>query len=269
MVDYLRLLNRRDGGINGVKLVWEECETAFDDRRGVACFEQLKDRGAQGAAVVMPLSGGISYALTERAREQRIPMLMLGYGRADAADGRAFPYAFPLVTHLLSQAAAQIRFIGASEGGMERLRGKTIVNLYLDLPTGREAMPLLDVLAAQHGFELIHIGLPLPGVEQAAAWARIRRVAGRLGAARRAGPDDAGRAAGGRGGGLSGAAHHRLRPVRRRAGRAARRPGRGRLHRAGAQPVGAQLRGHPRHRQACARRPAARPMSAARTTTAA
>lgn len=176
MVDYLRLLNRRDGGINGVKLVWEECETAFDDRRGVACFEQLKDRGAQGAAVVMPLSGGISYALTERARERRIPMLMLGYGRADASDGRAFPYAFPLVTNLLSQAAAQIRFIGASEGGMAHLRGKTIVNLYLDLPTGREAMPLLDVLAGQHGFELIHIGVPLPGVEQAAAWAQIRRA---------------------------------------------------------------------------------------------
>ncbi len=176
MVDYLRLLNRRDGGINGVRLAWEECETAFDDQRGIACFERLKDRGAQGAALVLPLSSGISYALTERAREQRIPMLMLGYGRADAADGRAFPYAFPLVTHLLSQAAAQIRFIGASEGGMARLRGKTIVNLYLDLPTGREAIPLLDILAAQHGFELIHIGLPLPGVEQAAAWAQIRRA---------------------------------------------------------------------------------------------
>jgi branched-chain amino acid transport system substrate-binding protein len=176
MVDYLRLLNRRDGGINGVELAWEECETAFDDRRGVACFEQLKDRGAQGAAVLLPLSGGISYALTERTREQRIPMLMLGYGRADASDGRAFPYAFPVVTNLLSQAAAQIRFIGISEGGIERLRGKTIVNLYLDLPTGTEAMPLLDALAAQHGFKLVHVGLPVPGVEQAAAWARIRGV---------------------------------------------------------------------------------------------
>jgi len=175
-VDYLRLLNRRDGGINGVKLAWEECETAFDDRRGVACFEQLKDRGAQGAAVVMPLSGGIAQALTERVRDQRIPMLMLGYGRADASDGRVFPYAFPVVTNLLSQAAAQIRFIGTSEGGMARLRGKSIVNLYLDLPTGREAIPLLDVLAGQYGFDLVHIGLPLPGVEQAAAWAQIRRI---------------------------------------------------------------------------------------------
>jgi len=176
MVDYLRMLNRRDGGINGVKLAWEECETAFDDQRGVACFDHLKDRGAQGAAILVPLSSGISYALTERARDERIPMLMLGYGRADASDGRAFPYAFPLVTNLLSQAAAQIHFIGASEGGMARLRGKRIVNLYLELPIGREAIPLLDALAAKYGFELVHIGVPVPGIDQAAAWSQIRRV---------------------------------------------------------------------------------------------
>ena len=32
---YLTLLNERDGGINGVKLVWEECETVYDVTRGV------------------------------------------------------------------------------------------------------------------------------------------------------------------------------------------------------------------------------------------
>ncbi|HET9978706.1 MAG TPA: ABC transporter substrate-binding protein [Burkholderiaceae bacterium] len=177
MIDYLQLLNRRDGGIGGVTLAWDECETAFDDARGVACFERLRGRGARGAAVLLPLSSGISYALTERAREARIPMLMLGYGRADAADGRAFPYAFPIGAHLLSQAAAQVRFIGEREGGMAQLRGKTIVNLHLELPTGREAIGLLDELAALHGFALVHIGVPLPGVDQAAAWARIRSLA--------------------------------------------------------------------------------------------
>jgi branched-chain amino acid transport system substrate-binding protein len=176
MIDYLRLLNRRDGGIGGVKLVWEECETAFDDARGVACFARLKGRGARGAAVLLPLASGISYALTERARDARIPMLMLGYGRTDAADGRAFPYAFPIGAHLLSQAAAQVRFIGEREGGLAQLRGKTIVNLYLDLQTGREAIGLLDELAAAHGFAIVHIGVPLPGVDQVAAWSRIRSL---------------------------------------------------------------------------------------------
>jgi branched-chain amino acid transport system substrate-binding protein len=34
-IDFLTLLNARDGGINGVPLVWEECETVFDVDRGV------------------------------------------------------------------------------------------------------------------------------------------------------------------------------------------------------------------------------------------
>ena len=34
-IAYLTLLNERDGGINGVPLVWEECETVFDVTRGI------------------------------------------------------------------------------------------------------------------------------------------------------------------------------------------------------------------------------------------
>src|SRR6266567_8160029 len=48
-IDYLTLLNARDGGINGVLLVWEECETAFDVPRGVECYERLKTKGPTGA----------------------------------------------------------------------------------------------------------------------------------------------------------------------------------------------------------------------------
>src|SRR5262245_57214678 len=33
-IAYLTLLNERDGGINGVKLVWEECETVYNVERG-------------------------------------------------------------------------------------------------------------------------------------------------------------------------------------------------------------------------------------------
>ena len=39
--DYLKLVNARDGGVNGVKLVFEECETAYDAARGVECYERL------------------------------------------------------------------------------------------------------------------------------------------------------------------------------------------------------------------------------------
>ena len=39
MADYYRLLNKRDGGINGVRLRWEKCETAYKAESVAACYE--------------------------------------------------------------------------------------------------------------------------------------------------------------------------------------------------------------------------------------
>ncbi|MDB5878142.1 MAG: hypothetical protein JWQ41_1556, partial [Variovorax sp.] len=44
--DYLKLVNARDGGVNGVKLTYEECETAYDAAKGVECYERLKGKGS-------------------------------------------------------------------------------------------------------------------------------------------------------------------------------------------------------------------------------
>ena len=66
-IDYVTLLNTRDGGINGVTLVWEECETVYNVLRGVECYERLKAKGATGAAVFQLAETPLVYALTERA----------------------------------------------------------------------------------------------------------------------------------------------------------------------------------------------------------
>ena len=62
-VDYLKLTNAR-GGVNGVKMIWEECETGYATDRGVECYERLKGKHG-GATAVQPLSTGITFALTE------------------------------------------------------------------------------------------------------------------------------------------------------------------------------------------------------------
>ena len=41
MHDYLSMLNARDGGIGGVKLLIEECETGYDTKKGVECYESV------------------------------------------------------------------------------------------------------------------------------------------------------------------------------------------------------------------------------------
>ncbi len=173
--DYMALLNLRDGGIGGVKLTWEECETAYNSDRGVECYERLKGRGPTGASVVHPLSTGITYRLIERATADKIPIISMGYGRTDASDGRVFPYVFPLVTNYWSQNTAKIKFIGMREGGMDKLKGKKIANLYHESSYGRETIPILNKQAEMYGFEVKHYPVPHPGLDQKSVWLDIGR----------------------------------------------------------------------------------------------
>jgi branched-chain amino acid transport system substrate-binding protein len=170
-IDYVTLLNERDGGINGVPLVWEECETVYDVARGLECYERLK---AKGAAVFPLAETPLTYALTERATRDQIPLLAVGVGRADAAEGRVFPYVFnPPVTYW-SQNTAKIRFLGQQVGGLAQLKGRKIAHVYHDSDQGRETLPLLDRQAAHYGFTVQHLAVPHPGLDQKATWLRVK-----------------------------------------------------------------------------------------------
>ncbi|HWS12066.1 MAG TPA: ABC transporter substrate-binding protein [Rhodocyclaceae bacterium] len=175
-IDYMTLVNERDGGVNGVKLVWEECETEYNNARGVECYERLKKKGATGNTVFQPLSTGITYSVLDKVAQDKIPMITIGYGRTDAADGRVFPYVFPLITTYWSQNTAKIKFIGQKEGGMDKLKGKKIVNLYHDSAYGKETIPVLDAQAKKYGFEVTHIPVAHPGNEQQSQWLQIRQI---------------------------------------------------------------------------------------------
>ena len=173
--DYLAMLNARDGGIGGVRLVVEECDTGYNNDRGVQCYEDLKDKGPTGAAVFNPLSTGITYALIERATRDRIPIISMGYGRADASDGRVFPYVFTLPATYWAQADAMVTYIAGVEGGYSALTGKTIALVYHDSAYGREPIQTLRILSQRYGFTLQTFPVTHPGQEQAATWHTIGR----------------------------------------------------------------------------------------------
>jgi branched-chain amino acid transport system substrate-binding protein len=175
-IDYINMINARDGGVNGVKITYEKCETEYNNARGVECYERTKKRGPTGASLVMPLSTGITYSLIDKGTADHIPIVSIGYGRTDASDGRVFPWIFPLITNYWSQNTAKIKFIGMKEGGMDKLRGKKIVNLYHDSAYGKETIPVLDVQAKKYGFEVTHIPVAHPGNEQQAQWLQIRQI---------------------------------------------------------------------------------------------
>ena len=176
MLDYLEMLNERDGGINGVKFTWQKCETEYNNARGVECYERTKKNGPTGATLIHPLSTGITYSLIDKGTADKIPIVSIGYGRADAADGRVFPYVFPLITTYWDQAATMVRYIGEREGGLEKLRGKKIALLYHDSAYGKEPIPVLTDLAAKYGYQLSTVAVPHPGNEQQSQWLRIREI---------------------------------------------------------------------------------------------
>jgi branched-chain amino acid transport system substrate-binding protein len=175
-IDYIKLVNTRDGGINGVKLTYSECETEYVVERGVECYERLKN-GVNGSRVAAtnPLSVGIAYATIDRQTQDKIPLITINHGRTDSTDGSVFPYIFPLQLNPYSEVSAIVNYIAEKSGGADNLKGKRIVTLYHGSPYGKETIGVLDTLAAKFDFQIQHIEVPHPGNEQQAQWLEIRR----------------------------------------------------------------------------------------------
>ena len=172
-VDYLKLVNAQ-GGVNGVKLAFEECEFGYATDRGVECYERLKGKGG-GATVFQPLSTGVTFALTDKAPTDKIPLITAGYGRSESQDGSVFTWNYPLLGTYWVAADVAIQHIGKQAGGLDKLKGKKIALVYHDSPFGKEPIPLLQERAKLHGFELILLPVAHPGVEQKATWLQIRQ----------------------------------------------------------------------------------------------
>ncbi|MDP1690732.1 MAG: ABC transporter substrate-binding protein [Burkholderiaceae bacterium] len=172
-VDYLKLVNAR-GGMNGVKISFEECETGYATDRGVECYERLKGKNG-GATLFHPLSTGITFAITEKAPGDKIPIITAGYGRSESQDGNVFKWNFPLAGHYWVAADILVQQIAKKEGGFDKLRGKKVALVYHDSPYGKEPIPLLQERGKMHGFEVQLLPVTHPGVEQKATWLQIRQ----------------------------------------------------------------------------------------------
>ncbi|MDD5029494.1 MAG: ABC transporter substrate-binding protein [Rhodoferax sp.] len=172
--DYLKLVNAR-GGVNGVKIIYEECETGYATDRGVECYERLKGKHG-GATVFQPLSTGITFALTEKAPVDKIPLITAGYGRSESQDGTVFKWNFPLVGTYWLAADVVLQAIAKKEGGLDKLKGKKLALVYHDSPYGKEPIALLQERAAMHGFSLQLLPVAHPGVEQKATWLQVRQA---------------------------------------------------------------------------------------------
>jgi branched-chain amino acid transport system substrate-binding protein len=171
--DYFNMLNARDGGIGGSKLVIEECETGYKNEKGVECYESLKSRKP---SIITPYSTGITLALIPKAAVDHIPVLSMAYGLSASAVGKDFPWIFNPPATYWDGLSIIMRYIGGKEGGLEKLKGKTIGYIYFDGGYGLEPVPLLEQYAKDYGFELKKYPVPPAQMQnQSSLWLSVRR----------------------------------------------------------------------------------------------
>lgn len=159
--DYVKLVNLK-GGVEGRKVRALEIDTEYKVPQGIEAYERFKK---DGAVSILLYGTPHVQSLQQRMAEDRIPGTSPGFGSANAADGVKYPYLFPIAATFYSQGAAAVKFVGDKIGG---LKGKKIGFLFVDNPTGREPIPVLEALAKREGFELKTFAVPPPGIEMAA-----------------------------------------------------------------------------------------------------
>ena len=168
--DYIAMLNARDGGVGGVMIDYDECETGYNTEKGVECYERTKTN----AVVTQPWSTGITLQVLPLTNVDQIPILAPGYGFSPMAHGEVFQWAFNPPASYWDAASMLLQAI--SDGDLSTLSGKKIGFIHLDHPFGKEPIPLLESMAETHGFELLPIPVGLTEMQnQSAQWLQIRR----------------------------------------------------------------------------------------------
>src|SRR6516165_1234014 len=159
--DYIALINSK-GGVEGYKIKVLEVDNEYKVPPAIEAHERFKKEGA----ILEGLYGTPqTAALNKKLEEDKIIGTSPGFGTASAADGKRYPYTFPIAASYWSQAGAAVAFV---KDKLADLNGKKIAYLYYDNPAGREPLPILEDLAKSEGFELRTFAVPAPGLEMGA-----------------------------------------------------------------------------------------------------
>ncbi len=170
--DYYKMINARDGGIGGEKIIHPECETGFRTQVGVECYEKNK----KDAMVFQPMSTGITFQLIPKATNDGVTIYSTGYGRTSSANGKVFKWIFNAPVTYWDGASIAVRHILKQNLG--NIKGKKIALVYHNSYYGKEPIRTLLTLSKKHGYELMLLPVDHPGQEQEQkqTWLKIRNA---------------------------------------------------------------------------------------------
>src|SRR5438067_6403113 len=130
--DYYELVNSK-GGVEGHRIKYIEIDHEYKVPQGVEAYQTEK---REGAVSIMVYGTPQAQALNQVLTEDKIPGTSPGFGIAASADGKRFPYLFPVAPTSWPQGAAVFQFAKEKLGGT--LDGKKIAYVFYDNPAGRE-----------------------------------------------------------------------------------------------------------------------------------
>ena len=150
MHDYLHMLNERDGGIGGVKLIIEECETGYDTKKGVECYESVKGKNPVGGE---PLFDRHHPAAHPEGRGRQDPDPVDGLRPVGFGGRQRLPVGLQSAGDLLGRpvddhhATSAARKAASTSSRARRSASSTSTARY-----GHEPIPLLEQFAKDYGF---------------------------------------------------------------------------------------------------------------------
>lgn len=160
--DYVALVNSK-GGLGGFKVKVLEIDHEYKVPPAMEAHERFKKEGAIFHSVYGTPQIG---ALIKKLEEDQMAATSPGFGSAAAADGKRYPYVFPVAATYWSQAAVSVKFVKEQLGGS--LKDKKIAYIYFDNPAGKEPIGVLEDLAKSEGFTMRTFAVPSPGIEMGA-----------------------------------------------------------------------------------------------------
>jgi branched-chain amino acid transport system substrate-binding protein len=169
--DYVALVNSK-GGLDGFKVKVIEIDHEYKVPPAMEAHERFKKEGA----IFHSVYGTPQIAaLLKKLEEDKMAATSPGFGSAAAADGKRYPWIFPVAATYWSQAAVAVDFVKKQLGGS--LKGKKIAYLFFDNPAGKEPIGVLEDIAKIEGFEMRTFAVPSPGIEMGA---QILDITGRF-----------------------------------------------------------------------------------------
>jgi branched-chain amino acid transport system substrate-binding protein len=159
--DYIKLANKQGMfGKHTVRLF--EVDHGYEVPRGVEAYERTKQAGHLS---YMLYGTPHTYALTPKLTASKTAGTSPGFGSAGAANGKSYPYIFPIAATYWSQGAAAVKFVMDEWKKEGKSGAPKVAYLFYDNPAGREPLEILHALRDKIGFQLREFAIPPPGVE--------------------------------------------------------------------------------------------------------